>query len=151
MTGAPNPMMMAWLRSGEFVTRTPHSRLLGMEVVSVEPGEGSIRLPWREDLEGDSDTRVISGGAVTALLDHACGLAVMAAMTKPASCATLDLRIDYQRPAEPGKAVTARAHCYKVTRQIAFVRASAWDEDPGHPVATAQATFVLTPIRSRSA
>ncbi len=151
MSSPTQPMMLAWLRSGDFVQRTPHSKLLGMEIVSVEPGEGSIRLPWREDLEGDSDTRVISGGAVTALLDHVCGLAVMAAMTRPASCATLDLRIDYQRPAEPGKAVTAQAHCYKVTRQIAFVRASAWDEEASHPVATAQATFALTPIRIRDA
>ncbi len=148
MNSPIEPMMLAWLRTGEFVSRTPHSRLLGMEVVSVEPGRGVIRLPWREDLEGDSDTRVISGGAVTALLDHVCGLAVMAAMSKPASCATLDLRIDYQRPAEPGRAVTGEAHCYKVTRQIAFVRASAWDEAPDHPVATAQATFVLTPLRT---
>lgn len=140
------PAMLAWLAGGDFVRNAPHARLLGMEMVSVAPARGSLRLPWREDLEGDVDTRVISGGAVTALLDHTCGLAVIAAMTKPGSCATLDLRIDYQRPAEPGLAITADAHCYKVTRQIAFVRASAWDHSTDHPVATAQGTFVLTPI-----
>ncbi len=143
------PVTLQWLSRGDFVTRTPHARLLGMELVSFEANRGVIRLPWREDLEGDSDTRILSGGAVTALLDHVCGLAVTAAMTKPSSCATLDLRIDYQRPAEPGKAVTAEAHCYKMTRQIAFVRASAWDESPAHPVATAQATFALTNVKVR--
>ena len=143
------PITLQWLSQGDFVTRTPHARLLGMEMVSFEANRGVIRLPWRADLEGDSNTRVLSGGAVTALLDHACGLAVTASMTKPSSCATLDLRIDYQRPAEPGKAVTAEAHCYKMTRQIAFVRASAWDVSPDHPVATAQATFVLTALKSR--
>lgn len=143
------PITLQWLSRGDFVNRTPHARLLGMEMVSFEANRGVIRLPWREDLNGDVDTRVLSGGAVTALLDHACGLAVTASMIKPSSCATLDLRIDYQRPAEPGKAVTAEAHCYKMTRQIAFVRASAWDESPNHPLATAQATFVLTPLKTR--
>jgi acyl-coenzyme A thioesterase PaaI-like protein len=37
----------------------------------------------------------------------------------------------------------ARAHCYKVTRSIAFVRAVAYEDDPEDPVATAQATFML--------
>ena len=35
------------------------------------------------------------------------------------------------------------AHCYKLTRSIAFVRAVAWDVDPADPVATAQAAFAL--------
>ena len=143
------PVTLQWLSRGDFVSRTPHARLLGMEMVSFEASRGVIRLPWREDLEGDSNTQVLSGGAVTALLDHVCGLAVTASMTQPSSCATLDLRIDYQRPAEPGKAVTAEAHCYKMTRQIAFVRASAWDVSPDHPLATAQATFALTALKIR--
>ena len=146
-----DPSILAWLASGDFVRNAPHARLLGMEMVSVGEGRGALRLPWREDLEGDADTRVIAGGAVTALLDHTCGLAVIAAMTRPGTCATLDLRIDYQRPAEPGLAITAEAHCYKMTRQIAFVRASAWDDRADHPVATAQGTFVITPLSRRAA
>jgi acyl-coenzyme A thioesterase PaaI-like protein len=43
----------------------------------------------------------------------------------------------------PGQGVIARADCYKVTRSIAFVRASAWDLDPSDPVATAQAAFMI--------
>ena len=39
--------------------------------------------------------------------------------------------------------VMARAHCYKLTRSIAFVRAVAYDRDPEDPVATGQATFML--------
>jgi acyl-coenzyme A thioesterase PaaI-like protein len=84
---------------------------------------------------------------VTALLDHVCGLAVMAALTDPAQPATIDLRIDYLRPAEPRRDVYASAECYKLTRSVAFVRASAFDADPrvspGHPVAIAQGTFIL--------
>ena len=97
----------------------------------------------RPDLVGDPDTGVIAGGVVTTLLDHACGQAVFAALMQFTSIATLDLRIDYMRAAEPGLDVYARAHCYKLTRSIAFVRATAYDRDPGDPVATAQAAFML--------
>lgn len=139
------------LRQGGFVSGTPHSSAIGMELVEVEPGRGTIKCAWREDLVGDADTGVIAGGVVTALLDHVCGLATMAALSEPGMLATLDLRIDYLRPAEPRRDVYASAHCYKMTRTVAFVRASAHDGDPDHPVATAQGTFILNPAKEAGA
>jgi uncharacterized protein (TIGR00369 family) len=122
----------------------PQAAALGFRLVSVEPGRGSIAVPWREDLVGDPDTHVIAGGVITSLLDHTCGLACAAAAgTEPFSTATLDLRIDYMRPAAPRAGVTAQAHCYKVTRTIAFVRAEAWDVDRSDLIATAQGAFVV--------
>jgi uncharacterized protein (TIGR00369 family) len=131
------------LESGRFVSATPHSAALGMQMVEVGPGFGVLKAGWREDLVGDLATGVIAGGVVTAMLDHVCGLAVMAALTDPAQPATIDLRIDYLRPAEPRRDLFARADCYRLTRTVAFVRASAYEIDPGHPVAIAQGTFVL--------
>lgn len=130
------------LKNGGFIN-APHSRAIGMTMVEVSPSRGTLKVDWRADLVGDAATGVIAGGVVTALLDHVCGLAVMASLTEPAQPATLDLRIDYLRPAERGKAVFASAHCYKTTRSVAFVRASAYEDDPDHPVATAQGTFIL--------
>jgi uncharacterized protein (TIGR00369 family) len=125
------------------IDATPQARALGLETVSMEPATATLRVPYRPDLVGDPDTGVIAGGVVTTLLDHACGQAVFAALMQFTSIATLDLRIDYMRAAEPGLDVYARAHCYKLTRSIAFVRATAYDRDPGDPVATAQAAFML--------
>jgi acyl-coenzyme A thioesterase PaaI-like protein len=86
---------------------------------------------------------------VTSLLDHTCGLAMAAAAgTEAFSTATLDLRIDYMRPAAPRAGVVAEAHCYKLTRTIGFVRAEAWDVDRSDLVATAQAAFVLNRPRA---
>lgn len=122
---------------------SPQARALGFETVSLEKAVAILKVPYRDELVGDPDTGVIAGGVVTTLLDHCCGQAAHAAMDAFAYIATLDLRIDYMRPAEPGKAVFARAHCYKLTRSVAFVRAVAYDEDPEDPVAAASAAFML--------
>jgi len=134
---------LEWLKEGRFVSGTPHSAAIGMEMVDVSPGRGVLKLAWREDLVGDAATGVLAGGVVTALLDHVCGLAVVAALTDRAQPATIDLRIDYLRPAEPRRDLYASAECYRLTRSVAFVRASAYEADAGHPVAIAQGAFIL--------
>ncbi len=130
---------------GERIGFAPQAVALGLEFVSSEPSVGVMKAPWREDLVGDPETGVIAGGVVTSLLDHVCGLAVqMSGDGAPTPTATLDLRIDYMRPAHPRRDVYARAHCYKRTRSIAFLRATAYEDDPDDPVATAQAAFAIT-------
>ena len=126
----------------------PQAVALGLETVSWETNIATLKVGYKPELVGDPDTGVIAGGVVTTLLDHACGQAVMAALGAPAPIATLDLRIDYMRAAEPGLDIFARAHCYKLTRSIAFVRASAFEDDEADPVATAQAAFAFTGPRS---
>ncbi len=129
---------------GVALTGLPHSAAMGMRLVSTGKGEATLMLPYSEALVGDVATGVLGGGAITALLDTCCGTAVFVAGDKGiASTATLDLRIDYMRPATPGRAVQAHAECYRVTRSVAFVRAVAWTETRDRPVATASAAFIL--------
>ena len=45
---------------------------------------------------------------------------------------------------KPRRDILARAHCYKLTHTIAFVRASAFEDGPEDPIATVQAAFALT-------
>lgn len=120
-----------------------HAGAVGFTFVALEDGGVVLKVPYKPELVGDPETGVLAGGVVTALLDHVSGQSVFAAHQDPGSIATLDLRIDYMRGAEPGKDLYARAHCYKVTRSVAFVRATAYETDPDDPVATAQAAFML--------
>ena len=126
---------------------TPQAAALGFRTVSTSPGEAVMAVGWREDLVGDPESGVIAGGVITTLLDQVCGMAVSSKALQErglSSLATLDLRIDYTRPAEPRREIFARAHCYKLTTSIGFVRAVAWEADEKDPVATAQAAFALT-------
>ena len=86
---------------------------------------------------------MLHGGAITALLDGASGAAVFAALTEWKPIATLDLRIDYLRAAEPAATSLCRAHCYKVTRNVAFTRAVAYHDDEADPIAISAGTFML--------
>ncbi len=121
-----------------------HTHALGFAFDGLEGDRVRIRVPWREDLVGDPDTGVLAGGLVTALLDHAGGLAVWIALDRFEPIATLDLRVDYMRAAEPRRDLVAEARCFRVTRSIAFVRAWAFEDAPDNPVAAAQATYVLS-------
>ncbi|MEL6296106.1 MAG: PaaI family thioesterase [Pseudomonadota bacterium] len=127
----------------QFIEAIPHARELGMDLTDLEDGKATIVMPYDERLVGDPKTGVIHGGAVSALMDTCCGAAVMAHPANPGGTATIDLRIDYMRAATPGEPITTRAHCYHVTRSVAFVRATATDADEENPVATAAGTFTV--------
>lgn len=121
----------------------PFAMATGMTVSDVGPSRATLTLPWREDLVGDPRSGVLHGGMITALIDNACGTAVICSLTRMTSIATLDLRIDYLRPATPGEMVIVDAEVYRSTRSIAFVRALAHHGDKDKAVAHAVATFML--------
>jgi uncharacterized protein (TIGR00369 family) len=132
----------------EMSSYTPHALHLGMQVVETGPGFAVIRLPYRPELIGDPVRKVIFGGAITTLLDHASGLAVACALETLRSIATVDLRVDYLRAAAPGVDLYARVDCYKVTRNVAFIRGIAYERGPDDPFASCLGTFMLGASRA---
>lgn len=121
----------------------PYNLALGLYVEDATAAGVRMVLPYRPEFVGNPDTGVLHGGAITALLDASCGMAVFLKMAEPARIATLDLRIDYLKPATPLKSVRTWSECYKLTHQVAFTRATAYHDDPGDPIASAAGTFVI--------
>ena len=127
----------------QFIEAIPFSRALGMRIDEIGEGRAVISMPYDPALIGDPQTGVIHGGAVSALMDT-CGGAAVLSHPEAEGSATIDLRIDYMRAAKPGQRITAEAVCFHVTRTVAFIRATARDEEEGGPpVATATGAFTV--------
>jgi uncharacterized protein (TIGR00369 family) len=122
----------------------PHCAALGVKVIGIGHDGVTLALPYNPDLIGDPVGGVLHGGAVTSLVDTVAGMAVFAALQQLQAIATLDLRIDYLKPALAQKELYATAECYRLTRSIAFVRARAYHpEAPDDWVANCLATFMI--------
>jgi uncharacterized protein (TIGR00369 family) len=133
---------MTEISAQDFINALPFARALGMTLEALGDGRAQISMPWDARFVGDPATGVIHGGAVSALMDT-CGGAAVLSYPDATTTATIDLRIDYMRAATPGQRITARAECYHVTRRVAFVRATAHDDDSANPVATATGAFTF--------
>lgn len=123
--------------------QTPFFASIGAEILDIGQAAARARIAYGPHLVGDPDTGVVHGGVITAVLDHLGGAAVIMALKEPAPIATLDLRIDYMKPAAAGADIFGEARCLKVTHEVAFVRGTAYQGDPGDPIAILTATYIL--------
>ena len=146
MTDDPDFFDLVRQYAPNVINSVPYARTLGFELVDLEPGKAIAKAPYQAETIGDVETGIIHGGVVTALLDNVSGVSVIAALTEMKSTATLDLRIDYMRPAEIGRDIFAEAKCYHMTRTVAFTRAWAYHESKDRVIATASGSFALNPI-----
>jgi uncharacterized protein (TIGR00369 family) len=126
-----------------FSDSIPHNKALGMRIVGFRRGHASMSIDWQAHLVGNPETGVLHGGAITAMLDACSGMAVATMLKAPEPFATLDLRIDYTRPATPHQPVIAEAECYRLTANVAFTRAIAHQGDRNNPVAGCAGTFMM--------
>ena len=126
----------------EWVFNLPHCKTLGLEFFENRERHIVIKLPYQEHLIGDLKTGVIHGGAITTMIDTASSLAVFAKLPTIKTIATLDLRIDYLRVATPHLPIYCKAECYRLSRHIAFTRATAYQADNNNPVAYGVGTFM---------
>jgi len=79
----------------------PFNRYLGVRVAAVSKGSCRLEVPFREELIGDPLRPALHGGVLSALADAAGGGAVWTGIEDDrARVSTIDLRIDYLRPAK---------------------------------------------------
>lgn len=83
-----------------FEEHIPFNRWLGMRIDRVDEQVAVLRIPFRDELVGDPVRPAMHGGVLSTLADTAGGLAVFARVAgEGGRASTVDLRIDYLRPA----------------------------------------------------
>ncbi|MBB3359847.1 uncharacterized protein (TIGR00369 family) [Novosphingobium capsulatum] len=129
--------------AGELLSKLGHGGFLGMRYGDHGPDWFEAELPWREDLVGAGNNGVLASGPIISLFDNCTSMAIWTRRGCFVPHVTLDLRIDYVRAAVPGRSVIARAECYQLRGDLAFVRALAHDGDMADPLAHAAAIFMV--------
>jgi uncharacterized protein (TIGR00369 family) len=122
-----------------------HGRALGLDYRASGADWVELALSWREELVGVGESGILASGAIVSLIDTTGGASIWMALGRFQPIVTIDLRLDYLRPAIKGETVIARCQCYKLTRSIGFVRGTAHGGDEARPIAQAVGTFMLNP------
>jgi uncharacterized protein (TIGR00369 family) len=129
----------------DHVRNVGHGGALGIAYHDHGEDWVELSLPYKPELVGMPETGILASGPIFSLMDMATSLAIWMRLGHFRPQATLDLRIDYLRPASPGNTIVGRGECYGVTRSIGFVRGLAHDGDAADPVAHVSGTFMFTP------
>lgn len=80
----------------ERLRRIPALRLLGVDLLALEPGLVRLGLPFREDF--CNSMGMVQGGFVTAVADAAGGLAVLSKLESGWKAPTIELKINFLEP-----------------------------------------------------
>ncbi|MEL7199186.1 MAG: PaaI family thioesterase [Pseudomonadota bacterium] len=127
-----------------------HTGWLGLRYSAHGDNWVELELPWREDLLGEPG-EMLASGPIVSLMDMASGMAIWNTKGTFTPVATLDLRVDYQRPARERLGVFGRVECYRTTRSAAFVRGIAYDSSLDDPVAHIAGVFMTIAQDPRTA
>lgn len=115
----------------------PFSKLIGMELVDLQPDVAVISIEMRDDLRQPSG--VLHGGVTATLIDTAMAFAVRTRLGLTEATATIDLTVHYLRPHVTGT-FTCTAKIVRAGKRIFTVSADVVNDDGKH-IATAVSTY----------
>lgn len=105
---------------------SPFHRWLSCDIQRMDEEEVVLSVPFREEFVGDPERSYYHGGVLSAVVDAAGTFALIA--TTGSDWITVDMRVDYQRPAGP-VTLTARACPVKVGRTLGLADVTVTDDD----------------------
>lgn len=125
------------------VPASPHQEHTGLRIADARPGH--VELEWRPEIHICNRAGIVHGGYLAIVLDDAAGLAGASLGERFVPMLTMDLRIEYIRPALPDqdyRAIGTVVHAGR-TRIIADARV---EDAEGRMLARASGSF--TPNRA---
>jgi uncharacterized protein (TIGR00369 family) len=119
-----------------------------MRLARAEDGFARVELPFRPEFVGDSRRPALHGGLLSTLADATGGLAVWAGGDDSrARISTIDLRIDYLRPARL-ETLCAEARILRLGASVAAVDIRLFHlSDEGETIATGKAVYSVRPAK----
>ena len=138
-----------------FEERIRFNQLLGLHIDLLEADRASAHINMRPELIGHFTHQRLHGGVISATLDAVAGLAVMAAigarhldepidarLARFSKLGTIDLRVDYLRPAT-GPRFQASATVMRLGSRVASTRMEFVDA-AGKVLSTGAAAYIVT-------
>lgn len=123
------------------IASSPFGRFLGIETQVDARGVLAI-LPIRDELIGNVMLPAMHGGCVAAFLEITCQLQVAYETGAIAPARTIDISVEYLRPARREN-LFARARIRRLGRRVATIHAEAWQQDEEKPVCLLQSHLRL--------
>jgi uncharacterized protein (TIGR00369 family) len=111
---------------------------LGWELIAVDPGARTIKVAFDASERFTNPVGNVQGGFLAAMLDDTLGPALVATLEPDQFAPTLELKVNFLRPAKPGRLI-GRGRVVDRGGSIAFLEGSLANAD-GVTVATATAT-----------
>lgn len=118
----------------------PFHRWLGVEVAEVSEGRATLRVPFRPELVGDPERPALHGGVLSAVADAAGGAAVWTRIGPSDRVSTIDLRVDYLRPARL-HTFEARAIVLRVGNRVGVADVTLIHPGDAEPIAQAKGVY----------
>src|SRR5215831_18175852 len=111
---------------------------LGVEVTAVEPGQ--VEMSLRHDDRFTQQHGFLHAGAVTSVLDTACGYAAYSVMPPEAAVLTAAFTVNLLAPAA-GERFTITGEVVRAGRTLVVCRGEAFADSDKRPFAVMQATM----------
>ncbi len=138
-----------------FENKIIFNKVLGLKISSLQPDKVRARIDMRNELVGHYSYNRLHGGVISAALDAMAGLAVMAAigarhideppqqrLQRFAKLGTIDLRVDYLRPAI-GEYFELQAEVLRLGSRVASTRMEFFGAD-GKLLSTGAGAYIVS-------
>jgi uncharacterized protein (TIGR00369 family) len=135
LSAALNPPSLA-----ETINAKGFSHAAGFRIVAVEPGRAEVALARREDLVQFFGH--FHGGVITALADHAAGIAVTSGLPAGRIGVTVEIKVNFLSPAA-GQELVARAKTLKMSGSIGVATVEVFSKDGASETLCAFATATM--------
>lgn len=124
---------------------SPAARLLGRRVLETGREQGKVRLEFQAKPEFTNPIGVIHGGFLTTMLDEVMGEAIGAKLGHGEFAPTVELKVNFIRPAQVGKLVAEGRIVYRGI-SLVFLEGELRTVD-GQLIATGSATAQVQRIK----